>query len=439
MAKRIITAVVAASALLLSGCAASDTTETDVTTVNFRLWDDTVAAAYKDSFAAFEEKNPNIKVNVNVVPWADYWTKLRTDVAGGTMDDVFWINNSYYGAYVDSGNLVDVGAVLGENASSAWEPSVVDQFTRNKTLWGVPQLYDAGIGVYYNKDLLEKAGIDPKKLDDLTWNPDAEKDTFLPAAQKLTLDASGKDAATKGFDSGKVSQYGTNIAYDLQAILLPYIGSNGGTFQKGDEFSFDDPKSVESVSYLVNAINKYHVAPLAADTNSNGDFSLDAFTQGKMAMFQSGLYNLKNISDAADFDWGVASIPAGPAGKVTVTNGIVAAGNAASKKQDAIKKVLAWLGTEEGNGYLASTGSAVPGVVAAQDTYFSYWKKKGVDVSPFFDVVKGNKTIPAPTGPNFSKGFEQYDPIMKEIFAGNVKPKEGLERAQAAANAAIGQ
>lgn len=124
---------------------------------------------------------------------------------------------------------------------------------------------------------------------------------------------------------------------------------------------------------------------------------------------------------------------------MTVTNGIVAAGNAASKKQDAIKKVLAWLGTEEGNGYLASTGSAVPGVVAAQDTYFSYWKKKGVDVSPFFDVVKGNKTIPAPTGPNFSKGFEQYDPIMKEIFAGNVKPKEGLERAQAAANAAIGQ
>lgn len=438
MAKRIITAVVAASALLLSGCAAADTTENDVTTVNFRLWDDTVAAAYEDSFAAFEEKNPNIKVNVNVVPWADYWTKLRTDVAGGTMDDVFWINNSYYGAYVDSGNLVDVNAVLGENAKNAWEPSVVDQFTRNDTLWGVPQLYDAGIAVYYNTELLEKAGVDPKTLDDLTWNPDLKKDTLLPVAQKLTRDEAGKDASAEGFDEGKISQYGTNIGYDLQAILLPYIGSNGGAFQDGDQFAFGEEKSVEAVSYLVNAINKHHVAPSAADTNSNGDFSLDAFTQGKMAMFQSGLYNLKNISDNVDFDWGVASIPAGPSGKVSVTNGIVAAGNAASDKQDAIKKVLAWLGTAEGNGYLGTEGSAVPGVVEAQDTYFSYWKKKDVDVSPFFDVVEGQETIPAPTGPNFSKGFEQYDPILKEVFAGTVKPQDGLERAQAAANAAIG-
>lgn len=80
----------------------------------------------------------------------------------------------------------------------------------------------------------------------------------------------------------------------------------------------------------------------------------------------------------------------------------------------------------------------MPGVVEAQDTYFSYWKKKDVDVSPFFDVVEGQETIPAPTGPNFSKGFEQYDPILKEVFAGTVKPQDGLERAQAAANAAIG-
>ncbi|MCW4459127.1 sugar ABC transporter substrate-binding protein [Microbacterium sp. MPKO10] len=441
MAKRILksAAIAAASALMLSACAASDTTEASTTTVSFRLWDETVAQAYEASFDEFEKQNPNITVNINVVPWGDYWTKLRTDVAGGTMDDVFWINNSYYGAYVDSGNLMDVGAVMGASAAEAWEPSVVDQFTRNDTLWGVPQLYDAGIAVYYNADLLEKAGVDPEALDDLTWDPEEPKnDTYLAMAKKLTIDANGKTAETEAFDEKNIAQYGTNLAYDLQAVLLPFIGSNGGHFQDGDEFAFADDKSAQAIDYLVKAINKQHVAPSAADTNDDGDFSLNTFTQGKMALFQSGLYNLKNVSQNADFGWGVAMLPAGPEGRVSVTNGIVAAGNAASENKDAVKKVLGWLGSEEGNAYLGVDGAAVPGVVAAQDTYFDFWKKKDVDVSPFFDVVSDGKTIPAPTGPNYSKGFEQYDPIFKEIFAGTVKPLDGLEQAQAAANGAIG-
>ena len=38
---------------------------------------------------------------------------------------------------------------------------MVDQFTRNGTLWGVPQLTDAGIAVYFNADLLDAGGPDP--------------------------------------------------------------------------------------------------------------------------------------------------------------------------------------------------------------------------------------------------------------------------------------
>ncbi|GAB2508480.1 ABC transporter substrate-binding protein [Paramicrobacterium agarici] len=441
MAKRILTiaAAVAASSLMLSGCAASDTTEADTTTVNFRLWDENVAKAYEASFDEFEEQNPNISVNINVVPWDEYWSKLRTDVAGGTMDDVFWINNSYYGAYVDSGNLMDVGAVMGAGAKEAWEQSVVDQFTRNDTLWGVPQLYDAGIAVYYNAELLEAAGVSPEDLNGLTWDPEeTENDNYLAMARKLTVDSSGTTGDAKGFDGGSVAQYGTNLAYDLQAILLPFIGSNGGKFQDGDEFAFANENSAQAINYLVQAINKYHVAPPAEETNGDGDFSLTAFTEGKMAMFQSGLYNLKEISESADFEWGVTMLPAGPEGRVSVTNGIVAAGNAASENKDAVKKVLGWLGSEQGNAYLGKDGSAVPGVVAAQDTYFEYWNKKDVDVSPFFDVVSDGPTIPAPTGTNYQKGFDQFDPLFKEIFMGSIDPLKGLEQAQAAANGAIG-
>ncbi|PWC06329.1 ABC transporter substrate-binding protein [Mycetocola zhujimingii] len=437
MAQRFLqfAAVVAASALALTGCAAGSPEE-EKTTVSFRLWDSTVAEAYEESFEAFEKENPEIDVEINVVGWADYWTKLRTDIAGKTMDDIFWVNNSYFGAYADSGKLVNVDAVLGDDASGEWEQSVVNQFTRDGKLWGVPQLYDAGVGVYYNKTLLDAAGVTPESLAELTWSPDPALDTYLPVAQALTVDTAGVSAADPAFN-GSIAQYGTNIGYDTQAITLPFIGSNGGVYQEGDEFAFTDPRTVETFSYLVNAINAAKVAPSAADTNGNSDFSRDAFLQGKIAMFQSGLYNLKNIADGAEFEWGVAPIPAGPAGRVSVTNGIVVAGNAASEKQDAIADVLAWLGSEEGNGYLGTSGAAVPAVKSAQAGYFDYWDGQDVSVDPFFDVIEEADPIPAPTGPNYGKGFEAFDPIFQEIFKGTLDVKAGLKRAEDAANTAI--
>jgi multiple sugar transport system substrate-binding protein len=446
MAKRsTIIAITAAAAVLIvggvgagvaiSGVGSSAGADGD-TTVTVRLWDEQVAEAYEQSFAAFEQRNPGISVDVTVVPWGDYWTKLRTDVAGKSADDVFWVNNSYYADYADNGNLLNIDDTLGSDAKKAWEPSVVDQFTRNGALWGVPQLSDAGIAVYYNKELLNNAGIDPSTLDDLAWSLDPSTDTFLPVLKTLTKDAAGVSADQPGFDPGSVTQYGYNAANDLQAIYINYIGSNGGSYQDGDVFSFADPKTIEAFQYLVDLINRHHVAPSTADTNQNGDFSRDQFLQGKMALFQSGLYNLKNVSDGASFDWGVASIPTGPAGRVSVTNGIVAAGNAETSHPEETKKVLEWLGSAEGNQYVGASGAAVPGVVAAQPTYREVWNAQGVDVEKFFDVVDG-PTVPAPQGANFGAAYGAYGPIFEDIFAGRVPVAEGLQKAQDAANEAM--
>ncbi|GAB3618519.1 sugar ABC transporter substrate-binding protein [Okibacterium endophyticum] len=430
------TGMAAASAFALVGCAIAAPAQSEETTITFRLWDETVAEGYEQSFEAFEEQNPTITVNVNVVDWADYWTQLRTDVADKTMDDVYWLNNSYFEAYADGNKLVDVSAAVGADAAQDWEPSVVDEFTRDDVLWGVPQLYDAGSAVYYNADLLEAADVSAETLRDLEWSPDPQKDTFLPVAQQLTVDAAGVNAATEGFDGTPV-QYGTNIGYDLQAILLPYIGSNGGDFQDGERFAFAGSKSVEAVSYLVNAIHTAKVAPSATETNDDSDFSRDQFVQGNMAMFQSGLYNLKHIADEAAFEWGVAPIPAGPEGRVSVTNGIIAAGNADSEHPAAVKQVLAWLGSAEGNAYLGESGAAVPAVKSAQKTYFDYWEQQDIELDPFFDVIDKNDSIPAPAGSSFEAGFEAYDPIVRQVFAGELEPASGLQRAQDAANAAI--
>ncbi len=427
----LIAALLGISAVVLDVTARPPTGKTVVTV---RLWDEQVAAAYRMSFAEFARTHPDIEVHTNVVSYSTYFTTLRTDVAGGSADDIFWVSNAYLAGYADSGRLIDVGKTLGPKAASAWEPSVVQQFTRGQTLWGVPQLTDAGIAVYYNADLLAAAGVDAADLSTLRWSPNAD-DTLRPLLNRLTVDADGHTAGASGFDPARVRQFGYNAANDAQGIYLNYIGSAGGTYQAGDRFAFDNPGAVEAFTYLVKLINDDHVAPPASETNDNGDFSRNQFLAGRMALFQSGTYNLATITAQANFRWGVAMLPVGPKGRVSVTNGIAAAGNSASAHPDAVRQVLAWLGSTEGNQYIGRRGSAIPAVTAAQQVYFDYWLTKGVDVRPFFTVLNGPR-IAAPGGAGFAAGNQVLKSYFDEMFLGRSDVATTLQRAEDAANAA---
>ncbi|BDY32847.1 ABC transporter substrate-binding protein [Mycolicibacterium mageritense] len=404
------------------------------TVVTVRLWDPQVAAAYRASFDAFSQEHPDIEVRVNTVSYANYFDTLRTDVAGGSADDIFWLSNAYFAGYADSGRLLDIGQTLGPDAARAWEPAVVDQFTRNDTLWGVPQLTDAGIAVYFNAELLTAAGVDLTELLTLRWS-DGPDDTLRPLLARLTVDADGRTAATPGFDAGRIRQWGYNAANDLQGIYLNYIGSAGGTFSVDDRFTFDNPQAVQAFSYLVKLINDDHVAPPASDTNDNGDFSRNAFLQGRMALFQSGTYNLAAIANQVPFHWGVVMLPEGPRGRVSVTNGIAAAANSATKHPDAVREVLAWMGSKTGNEFLGRSGVAIPAVLAAQPVYHDYWSARGVDLRPFFRVLDGPR-MTAPGGAGFPAGFQAIKPYFDEMFLGRGDVATTLSDAQWAANSA---
>ncbi|MEO8816317.1 MAG: sugar ABC transporter substrate-binding protein [Mycobacterium sp.] len=399
------------------------------TTVTVRLWDEQVALAYRESFEAFHRAHPDIEVRTNVVSYATYFETLRTDLAGGGADDIFWLSDAHLAGYADTGRLM---AITGTEAD--WEPSVVEQFSRAGVLWGVPQLTDAGIALYYNADLLAAAGVAPSRLGNLRWNPHGP-DTLRPLLQRLTVDSAGRTAGTTGFDNRRIHQWGYNAANDPQGIYLNYVGSAGGVFQSGDDFAFDNPGAVDAFDYLVGLINHDHVAPPASETNTNGDFSRNQFLAGRMAILQSGTYNLAAVAAQAGFGWGVAMLPAGPAGRVSVTNGIAAAGNAASQHPEAVREVLSWLGSRAGNEFVGRRGAAIPAVLSAQRVYFDYWAARGIDVAPFFAVLAGPR-ITAPGGTGFPAGDRAIKPYFDEMFLGRADVATTLSRAQEAANAA---
>lgn len=433
--RRIITGAVAAlAAVSLVGCAPSGG-DGDSGTITLRLWDENAAKAYEPSIAKFEEENPGIKVELNVVPWDTYFTSLRNEVGSGQGDDLFWLNGASVTDYVESDNLVNISETFDQSVIDTWDETVIEQYTQNDALWGVPQVNDGGSAYYVNEDLLKEAGVTADELSKATWNPDPEKDTLLPLLQKLTIDENGNNAASPQFEPTKVKTYAINASSELQNIQLNFIASNGGTYQdENNKLTFTNPKTVEAYQYIVDLINKYHVAPPAEATNDNGDYTRDEFIKGNIAVFQSGTYNLVNVNEGATFNWSITEMAAGQAGQKTVAPGLVVAGNKNSDNPEATKKLLEWLGSAEGASYLGAEGAAAPASAEARTAYDEYWKGEGVDTSAFFTVIEKTEPAPPVGGTNYAAQMEAFTPPLNEVFLSKVPVKEGLEKAQEAAD-----
>ena len=392
-------------------------------------------AAYEESFAAFTEQS-GWNVSIDVVPWADYWTRLPLDVASGDAADVYWMNSANYVLYKDSGDLLDINEVVPDGASQ-WEKAVVDLYSRDGGLWGVPQIWDS-IAVFYNKALVEEAGVDPSAL---AFDPAADTDSLREAGRKLTVDGEGRHPGEDGFDVDSRAQFGFNSQADRQAIIGPMLASNGAQWQDEDEYTFASPEGIEAFQYMADLINVENIAPSAADTNENGDFTRDLFTQGKLALFQSGPYNLLPVSDgvADSFEWALAAPVAGPDGAKSLVHGVVAVGNAKAddEQQAGIAELLTWLGSKDGQLPLAEQGVSFPGHVDAQDAYIEFWKGKGVDVSMFVEAAKN--PAEADTGARANAGLTAAMPIFQEVFIGRLSAADGIPQAQEEGNAAMAE
>jgi len=403
--------------------------------LTFRLWDENAVAAYEESFAAFTEAS-GWGVSIDVVPWADYWTRLPLDVASGDAADVYWMNSANYIQLKDSDALLDINEIVPDGAAQ-WEKSVVDLYTRDGGLWGVPQIWDS-IALFYNKSLVEEAGVDPSAL---AFDPAADSDSLRQAGAALTVDGAGKHPGEDGFDADSREQFGFNSQADRQAIIGPMLAANGAQWQKDDEYTFASPEGIEAFQYMADLINVEHIAPSAADTNENGDFTRDLFTQGKLGLFQSGPYNLLAISDgvADSFEWALAAPVSGPEGPKSLVHGVVAVGNAQAddEQQAGIKELLTWLGSKEGQLPLAEQGVSFPGHVDAQDAFIDFWNEKGVDVSVFVDAAKN--AAEADTGARANAGLTAAIPVFQEVFIGRLTAEEGIPQAQEEGNAAMAE
>ena len=95
----------------------------------------------------FEEANPGIKLNLEVVSWNDVYTVVSTRISNNNAPDI--LNLDSFADYANEGLLMPVKDYCPDELFNDFFPSFIEQSVIDDTVWAVPDLASAR-ALYYN-------------------------------------------------------------------------------------------------------------------------------------------------------------------------------------------------------------------------------------------------------------------------------------------------
>lgn len=398
-------------AALLAGCSSDggDGGDGGEVTLTYGVWsqDDTMQALID----AFEEENPGIKVELQVNPWTDFWTKLQVGAQGGTAPDAFWMLGDRFQVYAANDQLLPLGDAIDAAGVDlgVYPQALVDLFTYDGELYGLPKDFDT-VGLWYNKELFDAAGV-AYPTDQWTW-------------------ADVQDAAAKLTDPD-AGVYGIAAPLNRQEGFYNTVAQAGGVIIDGKSSGYDDPKTQEGIQYWVDFVQKGQSPTLEqfADTEAVAQFE-----NGTVAMYYGGSFYASRFyqNEALRSKIDVTVLPEG-AQRATVINGIQNVGFAGSKHPEELKKFLLFLGGQEAAEIQAATGAVIPAYENTQQAW--------VDSMPEFNLQVFLDEVPYgvvyPVSANTSVWNQLEDEYLPAAWNGEQTVPEATEALAQAMNDAL--
>lgn len=246
----------------------------------------------------FQAKYPTIKLNVTRTDFSTYYTKLATDIAAGTLPDVFMMSGAYFYQAAHVGALRSLESNIKQSklnlADYFGEPSGEDVRWGGVT-YGIPGEIDQ-IALAYNKSIFDGAGIKPPAAG-WSW---AE---LLDAARTLTK-KNKKGQQQYGF-------YSWNSSQELWGNLL---GQAGGSFLNSSytQGALQTPEGIDAIQFAVDLVNKYKVSPPAQGVSDLPGYiqsTGEPFFTGLIGMSFQGNYEMELLSQLNHFEWDVVPMP----------------------------------------------------------------------------------------------------------------------------------
>ena len=201
------------AALALAGTASAQ----EVTTLNF-------LSAQQDNVVqpmiqAFEAKNPDIKVVHQSVPFNDLNAATESRIGqGDTSIDLIHADTPRVPAFASKQYLLNLDDRRAEIEAAVPNPVDIEQVSWNGSLYAYPMWTSTQL-LFYNKDLLEKAGVEPPSTDP------ANRETWTQILEKAA--AAQKGGAEWGLTFQQVDRY-----YQLQ-MLFESAGAGPGLTGEG--------------------------------------------------------------------------------------------------------------------------------------------------------------------------------------------------------------
>ena len=403
-------------------------------TLQYWLWDNNQQPAYQACADAFTKQNPNITIKISQQGWGDYWDALTTGFVAGTAPDVFTDHLSKYAQFLSEGLLMDIQPmVTADNVN-------LNQYVEDPNLWvqngkryGLPKDWDT-IAVFYNVDMLQKAGIDPSVMNTWTWNPQ-DGGTFQQTVAKLTLDKNGNNGLSPKFDKTNVVQYGYvagagDPGSGGQTEWSAFAASTG--FRLTDKpwataFNYGDPRLIATLQWWADLRNVDGFAPNANAMSGSDNRAI--FKAGQAAMTTDGSWEINDLTQGSKFKVAIGMLPAGPAGKVvSPINGLSDAIWSGTKHPAEAWKWVKFLASPDCANIVGDFGVVFPAIHSGIDKAVAKHKADGVDVSAFTNETANTYLLPLTDHGN--EVAQLVAPVLESIFDGSAKAADALPKLQ---------
>lgn len=362
-------AVVSATTVLLTGCGraaapsgagATAAVDDSPATGTVTVWaPDGDAKTLSEVIAPFEKANPDLDVEVTLIPSSDYNTKLQAALSSGTGPDIAQVYTEAQTQFTGGGDFAPVPDGLVDSSAffpGSWSAGVVDGVA-----YTVPW-YAYTYALVYRKDLAAAAGVTPPTQ----WSG---LSPFLTGLQS----------------AGAVKGLGADVGWDSYngQDLAQYVWQAGGDLLSADgkSWTLDTPEMVAAIEY-----NASFFTDGTADTSGPG--FLDAqpyFVQGKTASMFTGPWVIGQLDAVAGSDgWtaenvGTAPVPGGTAGSI----GAVAGGSwgvlSGSDNADSSWKLIRYLAEPETQVSQYQANASLPAVQSA-------WTDPAIADQPLLDA-----------------------------------------------------
>jgi ABC-type glycerol-3-phosphate transport system substrate-binding protein len=373
--------------------------------------------------AWYEKQNPCVDFKVTEVPYGELNQKITVLGPSGNAPDIIGLDASLSKTYSSQGLLAPFSL---SELPTGWKDDVFSATLKENTYDGKiysPGLQQSAVALYYNKDMIDAAGIKPPQTlaDAWTW-PEA-----LAAMQKCQVGPSNNPSVfglapsqlgdgTPGFayrdllflrSAGDPKAAKSSTAYKTYYALSP----DGKTA----EGWLNTPEAVKAATFFQGLFSGPNQV-----TSKTG--IPNALIDGK-ACFDIHVVKYGKILTTGGLNWGVTPMPYFTT-PIVHTGGVELGVSARSKHVALAKAAVVALSTGAGELEYVTTSGAMP---TLKSTFKEVPALAGPPFTMFFDEVN-QWGQPRPQTPNYGSYDQVVTGALREIAYG-ADPKEQLDKA----------